>query len=141
MQKYEWSDKFLLGIMELDEHHEHLVDLMNKSYDLLEKKAPAAKVEMILDELFDYANYHFAAEENWLKEHSYINLNDHLVEHDSFRRKVLDFQNEFYGGKSSHKIQLFTFLSDWLFNHIRVTDFEYAHALSTNHKGQSKHDS
>jgi hemerythrin len=102
---------------------------MNKSYELLEKSAPSAKIEMILDELFDYANYHFAAEENWLREHSYLNLNDHLVEHDDFRKKVQDFRNEFYGGKSAHRIQLFTFLSDWLFNHIRVTDFEYAQAL------------
>lgn len=129
MQKYEWSDMLLLGVKELDEHHEHLVDLMNKSYALIETGAPAATVEVILDELFAYANYHFAAEEDWLRENCYIQLDAHLAEHDSFRRKVLEIQKEFYGGKTTHKMQLFTFLSDWLFNHIRVTDFEYARCL------------
>ncbi len=131
MPRYEWSDTFLLGVKALDEHHEHLFDLMNKSYDLFENRAPTAKIEMILDELFDYAHYHFAAEEIWLREHSYLKLDEHIDEHDRFRRRVTDFQKEFHEGKASPKIELFSFISDWLIDHIRVTDFEYARCLTT----------
>ena len=130
MIRYEWNDKSLLGIKKLDEHHEHLVDLLNRSYELYENAAPCAKLEVILDELFEYAFYHFAAEEQWLKDHTYIKLDDHIAEHDHFRQKIASFQNEFLAGKTPPKVQLFTFLGDWLVNHIRVTDVEYARCLS-----------
>ena len=129
MPRYEWSDRFLLGIRHLDEHHEHLVELMNRSYDLFANNSPSAKLETILDELFAYAFYHFAAEEDWLREHTYIQLDDHIAEHARFRQRIVAFQKEFHAGKAAPKVQLFTFLADWLVNHIRVTDYEYARCL------------
>ena len=129
MPKYEWNDSFLLGIKELDEHHEYLVELMNRSHDLYENTAPYARLESILDELFEYTTYHFAAEENWLRSHSYLKLDEHIAEHDGFRKRIAAFKDEFYAGKASPKVQLFTYLADWLVNHIRVTDYEYARCL------------
>lgn len=130
MPKLEWSDKYLLGVKKFDEDHEHLFDLMNKSYDLIENTAPYARLEMILDELFEYAAYHFAAEEDWMREHSYPKLAEHVAEHDSYRKRVTAFQNDFHAGKTSPKIQVFEFLSDWLANHILETDFNYARFIA-----------
>jgi hemerythrin-like metal-binding protein len=130
MNRYEWSDEFLLGIKIVDEHHEYLVDLLKRSWDLYEHGAPYAKLADILDELFEYTRYHFAAEEDWLREHTYVKLDDHLAEHEQFRQKIAAFQQEFLAGKALPQIQLFTFLGDWLVNHILVTDREYVRCLT-----------
>jgi hemerythrin len=126
MAKVEWSDKYLLGVKKFDSDHEHLFDLMNKSHDLMENTAPDARLEVILDELFDYAAYHFNAEEVWMHEHIYPNLDEHIAEHDNFRKRFAALQNDFQAFKTTPKIKLYMFLLDWLTNHILTTDFQYA---------------
>jgi len=126
MPKLEWSDKYLLGVKKFDTDHEHLFDLMNKSHELIENTAPDARLETILDELFDYASYHFDTEEAWMREHSYPKLAEHIVEHDGFRKRFAALQNNFHAHKTTPKIKLYIFLLDWLANHILSTDFHYA---------------
>ena len=130
MAKLKWSDKYLLGIRKFDAHHEHLFDLMNTSYDLMNNAAPDAKLENILDELFDYAAYHFNAEEAWMREHSYPKIDEHIAEHDGFRKRFAALQKDFRSQKTTPKIRLFLFLLDWLANHILSTDFQYAHFIA-----------
>lgn len=130
MPKLEWNDKYLLGIRNFDSDHEHLFELMNKSYDLLNNDAPDAKLEMILDELFEYAAYHFNAEEEWMREHSYPSLDEHIAEHDGYRKRFSILQNELQTRKAAPKLKLFLFLLDWLANHILSTDFQYAHFVA-----------
>lgn len=126
MPKLEWNEKYLLGVKKFDADHEHLFDLMNKSHDLLENTAPDASLEVILDELFDYASYHFEAEEAWMRDHSYPKLAEHSAEHDDFRKRFASLHNEFLAHKTTPKIRLLLFLIDWLSNHILSTDFQYA---------------
>lgn len=130
MAKIEWSEKYLLGVKKFDADHEHLFDLMNKSHDLIENTAPAARLEVILDELFDYAAYHFNAEESWMQEHTYPSLAEHIAEHDNFRKRFAALQNDFQAYKTTPKIKLYMFLLDWLTNHILTTDFQYARFIA-----------
>jgi hemerythrin len=130
MSKLAWSDKYLLGVRKFDADHEHLFELMNKSHELMENSAPDARLETILDELFDYATYHFNAEEAWMREHSYPGLVEHSAEHDSYRKRFAALENDFHAHKTTPKIRLFIFLLDWLANHILSTDVQYARFVS-----------
>ena len=68
----EWNDSFLVGVEPFDEHHKHLVDLLNRSYNELEHDAPLESYGELLDELSDYVSYHFVREELWMMESSYF---------------------------------------------------------------------
>jgi hemerythrin len=122
----EWNDNYLLGVKEFDEQHEHLVDLMNMSWDLFKNQAPQARLEMILDELFEYTAYHFAAEEQWMTEHSYPKIDEHKEEHALFRHKIIEFQHVFHDGKPTIKMDLYAYLAKWLYSHIQDKDPDYA---------------
>lgn len=126
----EWSDSYLLGVKEFDEQHEHLVDLMNMSWDLFKNMAPQARLEMILDELFEYTAYHFAAEEKWMTEHSYPKLAEHKEDHALFRQKIIEFQHIFHDGKPAIKMDLYAYLAKWLYTHIQEKDPDYARFIS-----------
>lgn len=132
MAKLEWSDKYLLGIKQFDTDHEHLFDLMNKSHDIMEHSAPDARLEEVLDELFDYATYHFDAEEEWMREHACPHLAEHIEEHASYRRRLAALHNDLLAHKTTPKIRLLLFLVDWLANHILSTDFKYARYIGKN---------
>lgn len=130
MAKLEWSDSYLLGLKQFDADHEHLFDLINQSHELMENAAPEARLLTILDELFDYASYHFDAEEAWMRERSYPKLAEHIAEHDGYRKRFATLQNDLLSSKATPKIRLLLFLIDWLANHILSTDFQYARFVS-----------
>jgi hemerythrin len=130
----EWSDDYLLGIQEFDEHHEHLVELLNNAYDEYNGGASSEAIEEIIDKLAEYANYHFAAEEHWLSENSYPKLYEHIIEHVSFGQRVADFQKDFHDGNKSLTTEILSFLVEWLTVHILGSDTDYKLAIAAKNK-------
>ena len=121
----EWETRFELGIHEFDEHHKHLVDLLNMTYDGFIGKAEQDELGAVLDELVDYATYHFAAEEYWMELHTYPGMLQHREEHARFCTRVVEIQNDFHQGKTNLSLEILKFLNSWLVNHILKTDAEY----------------
>lgn len=127
----EWNDTFLLGIKDFDSHHEHLIGLLNKTYDEFVVGAPVDRLENVIYELIDYATYHFAAEEDWMEKNSCPNIEDHKKQHDCFTENVLCLQNDFIAGKSYLNAELLSFLTEWISTHILKTDAEYSNFISS----------
>jgi hemerythrin len=126
-----WDDSFTLGVQQFDEHHQHLVGLLNRAYDDFTAGAGPESVDSLLDELVDYATYHFAAEEHWMCEHSYPKLEEHRAEHDRFSARVVEMLKSDRIDRSSLLLEVLTFLNNWLVNHILQVDTEYAqHVVS-----------
>ena len=68
MSLFTWSDEYSIGNAEIDNLHKELFDILNKLYDncyLVESKLD---VYTILDELIDYADFHFKAEQQYMRE-------------------------------------------------------------------------
>jgi hemerythrin len=126
----EWNDSLMLGIQPFDEHHQHLVGLINKVYDDFTTGAPAESIGIVLDELVDYAKYHFAAEECWMKVQLYPKLVEHCDEHDRFSSRVVEMLEDYHDGKLHLSIEVLTFLKNWLKNHILQTDAEYGRYIA-----------
>src|SRR5450631_3276687 len=121
----EWDDNFFLGINDFDEHHKHLIDLLNMAFDGFTCKAGHDELAVVLDELYDYAMYHFAAEEYWMVVNEYPGSEQHSEEHEIFTNKVVAFQKDFSNRKTSLALEVLQFLMSWLTNHILETDGEY----------------
>ena len=133
----EWDPGFELGIHEFDEHHKHLVDLLNMTYDGFVGKAERDELGAVLDALIDYAAYHFAAEEHWMELQSYPGLLQHREEHARFCTRVVEIQKDFHQGKANLSLETLQFLNDWLFNHILKTDAEYGRFAAQPTHGQA----
>ena len=121
----EWDSTFELGIKEFDEHHKYLVHLLNMTYDGLTCRAGNDELGAVLDELIDYATYHFATEEYWMDTHKYSGLLQHHEEHEKFCSRVVEIQKDFHQGKTNLTLEVMQFLNNWLSNHILKTDAEY----------------
>jgi len=121
----QWEKSFNTGIKQFDDHHRHLVDLLNTTYDNIICQAPYERLGSILDELIDYTIFHFGSEEAWFIANSYPKLAEHKREHESFFQKVQVLQDDFHVGKSSISIDMLMLLRNWLRDHILVSDAEY----------------
>ncbi|OHC75855.1 MAG: hypothetical protein A3G18_02195 [Rhodospirillales bacterium RIFCSPLOWO2_12_FULL_58_28] len=91
----EWSDKFLIGIEELDYEHHCLVDDINKLHrELAGRKGADKDIELIKDtlgEIHARMQAHFALEEHVMEADAYPHYWEHKAEHE----KLLDDYTEF----------------------------------------------
>lgn len=125
MPLIEWNEQFLLGVPQFDEHHEHLVNLLNTTYDDFINGASNKSSQTILDELIDYATYHFSAEEYWMEKNNYPRLVKHQGEHKYFVDRVVTLQKDFHDGREKMSLEILSFLKNWLSSHILGSDADY----------------
>ena len=133
MPMVKWNDSYLLGVMEIDKHHQHLVELLNKTHEEFMKGAPAESIGAVLDKLINYATYHFISEEQLMVKIGDPGLAEHREEHGRFTRRVVEIQTDFHSGNKNLSNEVLLFLKNWLTNHILKTDAMYGQFI-TDHK-------
>jgi hemerythrin-like metal-binding protein len=127
----EWNESFLLDVPELDQHHRHLVSLLNDAYDGFTTGISFDAIEGILGELADYASYHFVVEEAWMQKSNYPNLADHKDEHGRFIVRVHEIVKAQQEDHMFLLMEIMEFLNDWLSTHILQTDAEFGQYLKS----------
>jgi hemerythrin len=121
-----WQSTFELDIKEFDDHHKHLISLMNSLHSNFISESGREILGAVVRELTDYASYHFHAEENWMDEQKYAGLSKHRDEHTAFKKKIVEFQNDFQSGKTDLTMDVLIFLMKWLTEHILGSDAHFA---------------
>lgn len=133
---FEWSSELEVGIPLIDNQHKKLVDIINSIYKLSKNNQACNNeleysdtlLETAFVKLFDYTNYHFQTEETLFEELNYENKENHKISHDNLREKLADFYNNF--AKYEHNnTEILEFLTDWLREHILISDKKYANHL------------
>jgi len=126
MFSIEWNESLTVGVKKFDDHHKHLFDILNKIHKSIKDNNQQDDSVAIIDELFAYSTYHFAAEESLLSERNYFDLSSQEREHEYFILKVLEFKSYLRSGKKINSIDLLWFLGNWLLQHIMVVDKRYS---------------
>jgi hemerythrin len=132
MALLKWDPSYSVKVHKCDEDHKKLFSLINNLHQAMLAGQGASKVQPIVKELADYTKYHFSAEEAMLEKTKYPELNVHRAEHQSFVKKVEQFQQDLAAGKLVPSISVSNFLNDWLVNHIQKTDQKYSAHLNAN---------
>ena len=125
MAAIEWQDAYSVGIDQLDADHKRLIDIINRVDDADRERR---SITWALDELSDYARYHFTREEETMAAAGYAGIKAHKNRH----REFLDWlrsvrlslkmapETQFHLGAD-----LRDYLSRWLTGHILVEDMKY----------------
>lgn len=125
MAQIEWKDTYNLGIEHLDNQHKGLVNQINILYDAMRIGKAKESLGEILNALINYTATHFKSEEDLFHQYHYPDSENHIAEHLKFVEEVLRFKEGFDKGRSMLSIQVMGFLSEWLNNHILVSDMGY----------------
>ncbi|TAH74874.1 MAG: bacteriohemerythrin [Anaerolineaceae bacterium] len=123
---YEMKPEYYTGIDFVDEEHKKLFEIANTVYDLLIDEFIPDKYDYIMevvDELKNYAKYHFDHEEKYMKETSYRRFLSHKVAHDDFIEKIGKYDAEIIDENQKESLmELLEFLTNWLVEHILKQD-------------------
>lgn len=123
---FPWNDNLNTGVANIDEQHQKLVQLLNRLASDVEFQSDCSSESLILNELADYAVYHFQTEEAlWRKYLSGDELETlHKDSHNSFVSTVLRLKAQRETGGERRYGDLISFLTRWLLIHI-LTDDRY----------------
>jgi hemerythrin-like metal-binding protein len=132
MPLVEWSPRLHIGIAQVDEQHEHLTALINKLYEAHQAGKDRQVLQPIVNEINDYAQYHFSEETKLMEEYGYPKLEEHKVEHDDFMVKSVEYLFEYLDGKTDElSTEMLDYLTDWWVNHISKVDQEMGEYLQS----------
>jgi hemerythrin len=86
-----WKEEYRVGVALIDQQHQKLFEIANRAYNLLADEWRIDKYDdiiVILEELRDYALFHFSVEEEHMKKIGYQRFLSHKVEHDDFKEEL-----------------------------------------------------
>jgi hemerythrin len=124
-----WSDRYSVGLSEIDDQHQKLIDLLNELHAAMLAGKGAAVLGKTLEGLAFYTTTHFAHEERLMKRHAFPGYAEHKAEHDKLVMQVRQLQADFRSGKACISQEVMTFLQHWLISHIMSVDKKYSEHL------------
>lgn len=123
-----WSERFSVGIEELDNQHKQLLLLCKRTVDSLKTedgRVILSEARGVLDELVEYIRHHFRTEERLMQERGYPDYVKHREEHALYEMKLETLLQEAEGGLLDMG-EFIHYLTGWWSDHILVTDRAYA---------------
>lgn len=121
-----WKDEYSVHVEELDNHHKKLIAIINDLYHDCLQVDNHTCVGLKLDELVAYAAYHFEAEEAYMRQLQYFEVDDHIEKHRGFTYKITELQQLPMANHMELTQELIIYLGKWLLQHVLEEDRKYA---------------
>jgi hemerythrin len=126
MALFVWDQKYAVGVREIDQQHQHLIQMINDLQQALVAERGQQALGQTVSRMLDYAAYHFSTEEELLSSTGYPLYDSHRQEHEGFATKARELRQRVDGGRFVLTLEVINFLRDWLSQHILVNDKKYA---------------
>ncbi len=124
-----WDDSLSVQVKELDEQHKKFIESVNEFHDALlhvESDQLHDFKKKALESMREYAVFHFIAEEQYMKEIGYPDLDKHKKIHDQFISKLREYEVKFSSGKLIFNSEIMKTLKNWLHDHLLTEDRKYS---------------
>jgi hemerythrin-like metal-binding protein len=125
MPFFDWKDDYSVGISTIDEQHKKMINLINEVLESIRDGLEKQIIREILNDLEQYAIYHFAQEEILFQEYGYNKAKEHGQSHEHYIKKIESLKILASLNEEKLSILTFAFLRTWLDNHILKDDIEY----------------
>ncbi len=129
MSKIEWDESYSVNNKEIDEQHKEWIAIFNKLHVALLSDDPKSLDFAGVDSLkamYDYAEYHFNFEEQYLSKINYPDLVAHRRLHKDFASKIYQYNKDINQGTIVLNTEIIKIIKDWLVEHILKEDKKYS---------------
>ena len=122
----EWSDAMSVGNDDLDLDHQQLIEIINRLW-VANSMGNRQIIEFVLDDLVNYTEFHFAREEQMLKQVGFGDMERHISIHQGICRRLDEIRWEYFQGlRDELRNGLLQFVTVWLNKHILEEDMQYS---------------
>jgi hemerythrin len=130
MALIEWNPAYSVKVETFDEQHKKLIDLINQLHEAMKSGQGVTVIGIVLQSLINYTDIHFTGEINLMQANGYPDLARHQAEHEKFVKELVEFQQKYQDGSALLTMEVLSFLTDWLVNHIQGEDKKYSPFLN-----------
>jgi hemerythrin-like metal-binding protein len=121
----QWTADMSVGDAGLDDEHRSLIHLINQ-LSIDQARYDRLTIELALDELTQYVDFHFSHEEQYMARIGYPGLEQHQRQHAALTRQVLTLRHRFFDAlPDCLNNEIIDLLRGWLSNHILTADMAY----------------
>ena len=117
-----WSDEYSINVAEIDEQHKKLLDHVNRLHAGVEAQIDKQELHQLVEDLYEYATFHFASEERLMKQYGMDHINKHHVEHKLLLKHLNHICNAISQGKRPAFYSEYDVSNDWFLAHIMDFD-------------------
>lgn len=121
----QWNQKFEVGHERIDSEHKIFLNLIRVASRMPERDVSTRRVMMHLNEVKQYAVFHFTSEENIMFDVSYPDIEQHKREHSMLLALFDSRVHEFSAGEIDLD-QVVEFLFEWFALHTTQVDTRLA---------------
>ncbi|HOX31763.1 MAG TPA: bacteriohemerythrin [Spirochaetales bacterium] len=125
----DWDASLETGNPTIDAQHRRLIALVNELHEAMRGGKGSSVLEHIFSELGSYTKYHFATEEKAFELYGYERREEHARQHAELLRSVAELAGKIERKELGISVDVLTFLTDWVRNHIRKEDMQYRQLL------------
>lgn len=130
MKDIEWGPVLSIGVDEIDDDHQKLINIFNILNQSLTSGEPAEYIAAVLEELINCTVWHFSHEERLMLKHDYPELDEHRAIHQDLINTIHELRHKvLQGGKVIGVAQL-DVIEKWLTGHILTDDMKLGAYLS-----------
>lgn len=117
------DEAHVLGVPEIDQQHEELVNMLNRLNDAVKSNASHETLSLMFDDLVAYTDFHFRSEEQLMIENGYPDTDAHKNEHRLLVEESHYLKERLVDGSELLALQS---LKDWVLAHIQFMDKKLA---------------
>jgi len=137
LQLLTWQPEHNIGIDEADRQHKKMLDMMNEVHILSAQNHSSQSINQALDVLISYTEVHFEWEETFFDGYQYPKSEEHKRHHASLIQELRDHQKKIAVGNQKAIDDELSQLNDWLLEHIKHSDRDYASYLANHESYQN----
>jgi hemerythrin len=119
-----WKPEYSVHEAVLDNHHKRLFDLLNTVYENVMNSLEVNCVLPVIDELSEYTDSHFSAEERFMREKEFVAIDAHIAKHREFKHTIETMKAHYHGNNLEVTQELIIVLGEWLLNHVLKDDMK-----------------
>ena len=131
MPLFTWKPEYSVNEAELDRHHQKLFQIINTVYKNVMTSPKVDSILPMIDELSAYTEYHFAAEELYLRERGFLDIEDHIASHRELTLKIEALRMSYNDNDLDVSGELIVLLGEWLLRHVLKEDMKYLNLSMT----------
>jgi hemerythrin-like metal-binding protein len=118
-----WENDYSVNFEGIDEQHKKLISIIQEvDAEISSRTYHFKNLIDVVNKLEAYINEHLAYEEALMKKYGYAGFDQHILEHNELRYKILSISYDNIGESKEFFIDMYKYLSNWLINHIMKTD-------------------
>ena len=121
----EWQEEYSVGVKELDDQHQNLLNIINSLLLEKQEKITGDKLSDTISSMIHHAYVHFATEERYMEQVNFPDLKQHVLEHVSFILKTLELSLKVKEGTINNQLELLNYLKEWYASHVLGADRLY----------------